>query len=58
MRKSTYIILGTILGLILLNVLSNRFFLRLDFTADQRYTLSEASKNILKEIEEPVNIKA
>lgn len=58
MKKSTYIILGTIVGLILLNVLSNRFFLRLDFTADQRYTLSKVSKNILKEVDEPVSIKA
>ena len=58
MKKSTYIILGTIVGLILLNVLSNRFSLRLDFTADQRYTLSQVSKNILEEVEEPVNIKA
>ena len=58
MKKSTYIILGAIVGLILLNVLSNKFFLRLDFTADQRYTLSKVSKKILKDVEEPVNIKA
>jgi gliding-associated putative ABC transporter substrate-binding component GldG len=58
MKKSTYIILGAIVGLILLNVLSNRFSLRLDFTADQRYTLSKVSKDILKNVEEPINIKA
>ncbi len=41
-----------------LNILSNRFFLRLDLTADQRYTLSIATKNILSEIKDPVTVSA
>lgn len=44
--------------IILLNVLANRFFFRLDFTEDNRYTLSEATKNLLSEIKEPVTITA
>ncbi len=43
---------------ILLNVLLSRFFLRLDFTGDQRYTLSNATKNILKNLGEPVTVTA
>src|SRR5687768_12478148 len=41
-----------------LNILSNRFFLRLDLTADERYTLSAATKNILSELKEPVTVSA
>jgi len=44
--------------IILLNILFSRFFVRLDFTGDKRYTLSKATKNILKELEEPITITA
>lgn len=44
--------------LVVLNFLSDMFFMRLDFTADQRYTLSDASKNILRGLEEPVTVTA
>ncbi len=53
-----YSIIVVIAIIILLNILSGWFFLRLDTTQDQRYTLSQATKNILKELEEPVTIKA
>ena len=43
---------------ILLNVLSNRFFVRLDLTKDRIYTLNSATKNILRNLEEPVTITA
>jgi gliding-associated putative ABC transporter substrate-binding component GldG len=58
-RKSilTYVLL--IAGVIILvNLLSDRFFVRLDFTADKRYTLSEPTKNILRSLKEPVTITA
>ena len=58
--KSTiykYIILVT--GVILLvNVLSFRYFLRLDFTSDKRYTLSKATRDILSEVQDPITVKA
>ncbi|MBN3035844.1 MAG: GldG family protein, partial [Bacteroidales bacterium] len=44
--------------LVVINVISDRFFLRLDFTADKRYTLSKATRNILRTLEEPVTITA
>lgn len=44
--------------IIVLNILSNRFFARLDFTSDQRYTLSNATKDILSNLSEPVTITA
>lgn len=43
---------------ILLNVLSVRYFFRLDFTEDQRYTLSRATKDILKSLDEPITVTA
>ncbi|MBE0639820.1 MAG: Gldg family protein [Bacteroidales bacterium] len=44
--------------LVLLNVLSTRFFMRLDFTGDQIYTLSKATKDILRSLDEPVTVTA
>ena len=44
--------------LVLVNVLANRFFFRLDFTGDKRYTLSEATKNILDDLDDPVTVTA
>jgi gliding-associated putative ABC transporter substrate-binding component GldG len=44
--------------LILVNILSDNYHLRLDFTADKSFTLSKATKNILKELKEPVTITA
>lgn len=57
--KSIYSTVILIFGiLIVINLLSNQFYLRLDFTEDKQYTLSNATKNILKELEEPVTIMA
>jgi gliding-associated putative ABC transporter substrate-binding component GldG len=44
--------------LILINILAYRFFFRLDFTEDQRYTLSQSTVNILDQINQPVTITA
>jgi len=45
-----------IVGLIALNIFGNYFFKRFDLTADKRYTLSEASLNIIKQIDSPLYI--
>jgi len=56
--KQTFRIAALVAGLILINLLSYRFFIRLDFTADKIYTLSSATKNILKELPENVSVTA
>lgn len=58
MKKSvTTVIL--VLGIVyFVNLLSKQFFFRLDLTEDNQYTLSEATKNILESLEEPVTVKA
>lgn len=57
-KKITTSILLIIGSLVLINMLAFKFFFRLDFTEDKRYTLSKATKDILTHLEEPVTIKA
>ena len=44
--------------IVLINLLSEHFFFRLDLTENRQYTLSKATKAILKEIPEPITVKA
>ncbi len=58
-KRKIQISLLIVFGIIvLLNILVNYFSFRLDFTEDQRYSLSNATKNILKNLKEPVTITA
>ncbi|MDP1622843.1 MAG: Gldg family protein [Bacteroidales bacterium] len=58
-NKSVYTYILLIIGVaIFINYLGDRFFFRLDFTADKRYTLSEATKNILGSLKETVTVSA
>ena len=54
-RTNTFLQTGLLVGLLLIVlVLSNQLYLRLDLTEDSRFTLGEPSKELLKEIERPV----
>ena len=44
--------------IVVINILADIFFFRLDFTADRIYTLSKASKDILRSLDEPVTVTA
>ena len=44
--------------LLVINIISDKLFFRVDFTADSRYTLSSATKSILANLDEPVMITA
>lgn len=58
-KKSLISYLLLIFGsLILINIISENWFFRLDFTEDNRYTLSSATHDIVKELQEPVTVKA
>lgn len=48
---------ATILVLVVLNVLGTFFFYRFDLTKDKRYTLSETSLQILRQVKNPLSIK-
>ncbi len=57
--KKLYIRTTLLVGVLLLvNLVSNEFHLRLDLTREQQYTLSDATLNVLKGLEDPVTIKA
>lgn len=52
---SLLLVIGVV---ILINILSSRYFFRLDLTSDKQYTLSEATRNLLKNLDQPVTVKA
>lgn len=58
MQNKLYTILLVAGILLLVNLLSRRFFLRFDLTEEKQYTLSKATKNILKNLDDLVTIKA
>ena len=53
--KSKHIII-VLVGLIVINYLSSLAFKRFDLTQDKRYTLSEASLNVIKDATSPIEI--
>lgn len=58
-KKSIIIYVALIAGIVIvLNALSGKYFFRLDFTADKRYTLSKATKEIMRSVEDPVTVTA
>jgi len=50
-------IAGLVIAIVILNIVLNSFYKRFDLTSDSRYTLSEATNNILDNIDEQVTIK-
>jgi gliding-associated putative ABC transporter substrate-binding component GldG len=59
MHKKLYTSIGLlILIIVVINLVSNEFHLRFDFTEDREYTLSEATADILDNLEDPVTVKA
>lgn len=60
MKKQTIIVQLIIIVAIVIvaNLLSNQLYFRLDFTEDQRYTLSDATKDILGELDDVITVSA
>ena len=57
--KNRQLITATVLVagiLLLVNLLAREYSLRLDFTADKRYTLNKVTKDILKELNDPITV--
>jgi len=44
--------------LVVVNLISEQMFLRLDYTADKRYTLSDATKDILNDLDDVITVTA
>ena len=45
-----------LVGVIFLSILSGQMFFRLDLTAEKRYSITDVSKNLVRNLEKPVNI--
>lgn len=59
MKQKLFSITLLVIGIVLvINFLSNELHVRLDLTDDRQYTLSQATRDILDNLEEPVTIKA
>lgn len=59
MKNKIYITIILVVAIALIvNLISQDFFIRLDFTQGKQYTLSKATKDIVKNLAEPITIKA
>lgn len=59
MKSKLFTSAALIIGIVIvLNLLANEYHLRLDLTEDRQFTLSNATRKILNDLEEPVTIKA
>lgn len=58
MNKIQITVLLVIAIIIMINLLADQYYFRLDFTEDKQYTLSRATKDILKDLQDPVTVKA
>ncbi|MEL6671477.1 MAG: Gldg family protein [Bacteroidota bacterium] len=54
-RKFSWPLLGLIAALLLLNVVGNSFFARFDLTAEKRNSLTDLTKETLKELDYPMH---
>lgn len=59
MKNRLYITILLVVGItIIVNLISQDFFVRLDFTQEKQYTLNKATRDILRNLTEPVTVKA
>ena len=56
MNKNIRNVVGVLLGLIIINFLASKVYHRFDLTKDKRYTLSDTSKDLIKDIDAPLII--
>ncbi len=57
--KKYFISIALVFGIVIIvNVLSDDLFVRFDFTDNNQYTLSQATEDLLKNLEEPITVQA
>ncbi len=49
--------LATVLGIVLINIIANNYFFRIDLTEEKRYTIAPASKEVLKALDDQIDIE-
>lgn len=55
-RRDISLFLVGLIGLLLLNIIAQRYFFRIDLTEENRYSISDATKNLLRDLEKPISI--
>lgn len=55
-NKSILYIIAIIVGLVIINAIASSAYLRFDLTKDHRYTLSDASKSLISDLDSPLVI--
>src|SRR5688572_9408409 len=55
-RHDLTVFAAVVAGLLLLNFAAQRLFFRLDLTEEKRYTMSPATKTLLRNLKQPVTI--
>ncbi|NQV15542.1 GldG family protein [bacterium] len=56
--KHTWTFTGIVIGVIfILNLFAQQIFLRFDLTDNQRYSISDVTRDILEDIDEPISVK-
>ena len=59
MKSQLFTTVSLIIGIIVvINLLGSEYYLRWDLTEDKQYTLSSATKEIIKNLDEPITVKA
>ena len=56
MSKTNKNILYTVIAIILVNLLAQQFDVKIDMTQDHRFTLSDASVKVIKQVDEPTQV--
>ncbi|MDR0660059.1 MAG: gliding motility-associated ABC transporter substrate-binding protein GldG [Prevotellaceae bacterium] len=55
-HNHTLYFFGSIAAILLLNIIMQHYFFRIDFTSDKRFTLANVSKEVIQSLEQPVYI--
>lgn len=55
-RRDISLFLVGVAVLVLLNLVAQRYFFRVDLTEENRYSISDATKNLLRNVERPVHV--
>ncbi|MEJ7693047.1 GldG family protein, partial [Daejeonella sp.] len=55
-KKDLIYLVVSLVGVVIINLISSQYFTRLDFTAEKRYTLSPITKDLLKNLDDDIQI--
>ncbi|MBO7496276.1 MAG: GldG family protein [Salinivirgaceae bacterium] len=57
-KQTGYYVVLVLMAVLVANIVADKFFFRIDLTGDKRYTLSNATRNIISNLDETVTVTA